>query len=77
MTQYDFMQIAKLLLREDVDIKDRLIDMENTYQMFHRYDEFDFLELLRLKQRQNYQAEFEVKLLNLCNYLMHIEGNDF
>ncbi len=77
MTKYDFIQICKLLQREEIDIKDRLIGLENTYQIFNRFDEFDFLELLQLKLRQSYQAEFEIKLLNLCDYLMHIEGNDF
>lgn len=70
MTDYDFFQICKLLQNEDTDITNRLISLENTYQIFHRFDSQDFLELLELKLRQQYQAEFEVKLLRLCNYLI-------
>ena len=70
MTDYDFFQICKLLQNEDIDITNRLISLENTYQIFHRFDSQDFLELLELKLRQQYQAEFEVKLLRLCNYLI-------
>lgn len=71
MTEYDFVQICKLLQREDTDISNRLIAIENTYQIFHRYDRFDFLELLELKCRQEYQADFEIKLLRLCNFLLN------
>ena len=70
MTDYDFFQICKFLQREDADITNRLVGLENTYQIFHRFDSFDFLELLELKLRQQYQAEFEVKLLRLCHYLV-------
>ena len=71
MTDYDFFQICKLLQNEDTDITNRLISLENTYQIFHRFDSQDFLELLELKLRQQYQAEFELKLLRLCNYLLN------
>lgn len=71
MTEYDYVQICKLLQREDTDISNRLISIENTYQIFHRFDRFDFLELLELKCRQEYQAEFEIKLLRLCNFLLN------
>ena len=70
MTDYDFVQICKLLQREDTDISNRLICLENTYQIFHRFDKLDFLDLLELKCRQEYQAEFEYKLLRLCNFLL-------
>lgn len=70
MTDYDFFQICRLLQNEDTDISNRLVALENTYQIFHRFDSQDFLELLELKLRQQYQAEFEVKLLRLCNYLI-------
>lgn len=76
MTDYDFIQICKLLQNEDTDITNRLILMENTYQIFHRFDSYDFLELLELKLRQEYQAEFELKLLRLCNYLLQIGGDN-
>lgn len=72
MTEFDFFQICKLLQNEDTDITNRLISLENTYQIFHRFDSQDFLELLELKLRQQYQAEFEVKLLRLCNYLVNL-----
>lgn len=71
MTDYDFVQICKLLQNEDNDIGTRLTALENTYQIFHRFDSQDFLELLELKLRQQYQAEFEYKLLRLCNYLIN------
>lgn len=74
MTEYDFIQIAKLLQAEDADIGSRLAQLENTYQIFHRFDSYDFLELLELKLRQQYQAEFEVKLLRLCDYLLRSGG---
>lgn len=70
MTNYDFVQIAKLLQNEDTEISNRLVGLENTYQIFHRFDSMDFLELLELKLRQQYQAEFELKLLRLCDYLL-------
>lgn len=76
MNDYDFVQICKLLQREDNDIGNRLIALENTYQIFHRFDSQDFLELLELKLRQQYQAEFEYKLLRLCDYLMKSEGGE-
>ncbi len=74
MTDYDFVQIAKLLQNEDTDISNRLVGLENTYQIFHRFDSMDFLELLELKLRQQYQAEFELKLLRLCDYLLRYGG---
>lgn len=76
MNDYDFVQICKLLQCEDNDIGNRLISLENTYQIFHRFDSLDFLELLELKLRQQYQAEFEYKLLRLCDYLMKLEGGE-
>lgn len=74
MTEFDFVQIAKLLQAEDTDIGNRLVGLENTYQIFHNFDSQDFLELLELKLRQQYQAEFEVKLLRLCDYLLRSGG---
>lgn len=74
MTNYDFVQIAKLLQNEDTEISNRLVGLENTYQIFHRFDSMDFLELLELKLRQQYQAEFELKLLRLCDYLLRYGG---
>ncbi len=76
MNDYDFVQICKLLQNEDTDISNRLTALENTYQIFHRFDSQDFLELLELKLRQQYQAEFEYKLLRLCDYLMKLEGGE-
>lgn len=70
MTDYDFIQICKLLQREDNDISNRLVQLQNTYQVFRRYDELDLLELLSLKIRQQYHSELEQKLLALCDYLM-------
>jgi len=72
MTDYDYVQICKLLQAEETDIGNRLVSLENTYQVFHRFDSQDFLELLELKLRQQYQAQFEVKLLRLCNYLLNL-----
>ena len=74
MTNYDFVQIAKLLQNEDTEISNMLVGLENTYQIFHRFDSMDFLELLELKLRQQYQAEFELKLLRLCDYLLKYGG---
>lgn len=74
MTEYDFVQICKLLQREDTDISNHLTSLENTYQIFHRFDSNDFLELLELKLRQEYQAEFEIRLLRLCDYLLRNGG---
>ncbi len=76
MTNYDFVQICKLLQNEDTDISNRLVGLENTYQIFHRFDSMDFLELLELKLRQQYQAEFELKLLRLCDYLLRYGGEN-
>lgn len=84
MTEHDFIQICKFLQNEDTDIGNRLAGLENTYQIFHRFDSQDFLELLELKLRQQYQAEFEVKLLRLCDHLLrfnkeeniNVEGNN-
>ena len=76
MTNYDFVQIAKLLQNEDTEISNRLVGLENTYQIFHRFDSMDFLELLELKLRQQYQAEFELKLLRLCDHLLRYGGEN-
>lgn len=76
MTNYDFVQICRLLQNEDTDIYNRLVGLENTYQIFHRFDSLDFLELLELKLRQQYQAEFELKLLRLCEFLLKYGGEN-
>ena len=74
MTEFDFIQICKFLQNEDTDIGNRLVGLENTYHIFHRFDSQDFLELLELKLRQQYQAEFEVKLLRLCDHLLRFNN---
>ncbi len=76
MTDFDFIQICKFLQNEDTDIGNRLVALENTYQIFHRFDSQDFLELLELKLRQQYQAEFEFKLLRLCDHLLRFHKEE-
>ena len=71
MTDYDFQQICRLLQRSDVEISNHLVDLENTYQMFHRFDELDLLDLLSLKIKQQYIKEFEQDLLALCYFLLN------
>ena len=74
MTNYDVAQICRLLQREDDDILSRLQICENTYQIFKRYDQFDFLELLTLRIRADELRDFEQKLLKLMYYLVDQGG---
>lgn len=70
MTNRDFNEICKLLQREQTDVANRLVDLQNTYEIFKRYDELDMLELLTLKIKQQHLNEFEQKLLALCDHLV-------
>lgn len=69
MTNRDFNEICKLLQNEEIEIENKLVDLQNTYEIFKKYDELDLLELLTLKIKQQHLKEFEQKLLALCYFL--------
>ncbi len=73
MNQYDYIQICRLLQREDVAISNQLASLQNSYQIFKEFDELDIHEILSLKVRQQCLRDFEIKLLDLCNFLMRLE----
>lgn len=70
MTEYDYSQICKVFLDLDVENCNQLIGLENTYQIFRRFDEFDFLNLLECKIYKNCLSEVQKRVLSVCCYLL-------
>lgn len=69
MTDYDIIQIIKLLQRSDSELENRIIEMKNKYTIFRDFDCLDLLELQELKFNLEYHRDFEQKLLQLVNFL--------
>lgn len=69
MTDYDVVQIIKLLERADAELENRIIDMKNKYSIFKDFDCLDLLELQELKFNLDYHRQFEQKLLELVYFL--------
>ena len=70
MNNRDFAEIAKLLTREDCDLAERVINIQNRINYFRHIDVYDSFELLEIKVTQEYFDGFEQRLLRLCDYLV-------
>ncbi len=70
MTNYDFLCICRCFQRLDNKNANELTALENTYQIFRRFDEFDYLTLLEAKIYQNVLKEIEQDVLKTCDYLL-------
>lgn len=70
MTEYDYIQICRLFQRLENRNSIELIHLENTYRIFHRFDEYDFLNLLEAKIYSNALNSVESDVLRLCDYLL-------
>lgn len=69
MTEFDIVQIHRLLQRSDAELENRIIDLRNKYSIFRDFDCLDLLELQELKFNLEYHRAFEQKLLQLINFL--------
>ena len=56
--------------------KNELITLENTYQMFRRFDEYDFLTLLEAKIYQNVLNQVQREILAVCDHLMRFNKEE-
>ena len=70
MTEYDYLCICRAFQRLESKNANELTTLENTYQIFHRYDEFDFLTLLEAKIYQNVLNDLQKDVLNVCYHLL-------
>ena len=70
MTQFEFVQIAKLLQREQTELENRIVDFENHFNTFRRFDELDAVELQHLIIRKQYIDELEFKILRLIDFFI-------
>ena len=70
MTEYDFICLCKVFDRLEAKNTNELITLENTYQIFHRFDEYDFLNLLEAKIYHNVLTEIQQEVLKVCCFLM-------
>lgn len=70
MTQFEFVQIAKLLQREQSELENRIVDFENHFNTFRRFDELDAVELQHLIIKKQYIDELEFKILRLIDFFI-------
>ena len=70
MTDYDFICLCKVFQRLETKNCNELITLENTYQMFRRFDEYDFLNLLESKIYQNALNDIQREILSVCDFLL-------
>ena len=70
MTQFEFVQIAKLLQREQTELENRIIDFENHFNTFRKFDELDAVELQHLIIKKQYIDELEFKILRLIDFFI-------
>ena len=70
MTQFEFVQIAKLLQREQTELENRIVDFENHFNTFRRFDELDAVELQHLIIKKQYIDELEFKILRLIDFFI-------
>ena len=68
MNDYDYICLCKVFQRLEARNVNELITLENTYQIFRRYDEFDFLTLLEAKIYQNCLNEIQKEVLKTCGF---------
>ncbi len=76
MTNYEYGLICKCFQKLEVDNANQLVGLENTYQIFHRFDEFDFLSLLECKIYKNALDDIQNKVLSLCDYLVKYNNKE-
>ena len=74
MTQFEFVQIAKLLQREQAELENRIVDFENHFNTFRRFDELDAVELQHLIIKKQYIDELEFKILRLIDFFYKISN---
>lgn len=70
MTQFEFVQIAKLLQREQAELENRIVDFENHFNTFRKFDELDAVELQHLIIKKQYIDELEFKILRLIDFFI-------
>ena len=70
MKQFDFVQIALLLQREQTELSNRIVDFENHFNTFRKFDELDAVELQHLIIKKQYIDELEFKILRLIDFLI-------
>ena len=70
MTEYDYLCICKCFQRLEVKNSNELITLENTYQTFRRFDEYDYLTLLEAKIYSNVLKEIEQDILKTLDFLL-------
>lgn len=70
MTQFEFVQIAKLLQREQTELANRIVDFENHFNTFRKFDELDAVELQHLIIKKQYIEELEFKILRLIDFFI-------
>ena len=70
MKQFDFVQIALLLQREQTELANRIVDFENHFNTFRKFDELDAVELQHLIIKKQYIDELEFKILRLIDFLI-------
>ena len=70
MTQFEFVQIAKFLQREQAELENRIVDFENHFNTFRKFDELDAVELQHLIIKKQYIDELEFKILRLIDFFI-------
>lgn len=70
MTDFDFIQICRTFQRLEDRNNSELVYLENTYQIFHRFDEYDLLNLLEAQIYSNCLKDIEREVIRLCDYLL-------
>ncbi len=70
MTQFEFVQIAKLLQKEQTELANRIVDFENHFNTFRKFDELDAVELQHLIIKKQYIEELEFKILRLIDFFI-------
>lgn len=70
MNNYDFVCLCNVFQRLEAKNCNELIELENTYQIFRRFDEYDFLTLLEAKIYQNVLNQVQHDILEVCDFLL-------
>lgn len=70
MTEYDYLCICRCFQKLETQNANELISLENTYQIFRRFDEYDLLTLLEAKIYSNTLNSIQQEILSVCNHLL-------
>ena len=70
MNDYDYVQICKLLTREETILSEKFADLQRTFQIFKKLDEYDIVTLLEAEQQLRYFNELSNRILYLIEYLL-------